>query len=272
MSMKPGDRPMSLPMKLIFLFVVANAYAGAVSLILFPADTESLFFWKITPPINAVLFGTLYLIAGSVVLLAVIRGRWEPARYLTPMVIPFSLLLLLATLLHLDKFTLGFKLYYWLGVYIVAPTATLFFFWQYEHARAKWRVQNNQVQPIIRWLAVGLGGLLAIYVLTSFISPDLIVNFWPWPLTPLLAKAFASWLAALSGGLLWFGWERDWKLLQPVAYLMALIPVATLAVLAINRGQLKPADINLYIFVVALVGLGLCGVLIAVVQGRSKAD
>lgn len=269
--MKPGDRPMSLLMKLIFLFVVANAYAGAISLIFFSADTESLFFWKISPPINAVMFGTLYLIAGSVVLLAVIRGRWEPARYLVPMVLPFSLLLLLATLLHQDKFTAGFKLYYWLVVYIVAPAATLFFFWQYERFRTSWPAVREPLRPLTRWLAVGLGGLLALYVLTSFIAPDLVVNFWPWPLTPLLARAFAAWLAALGGGLLWFGREGDWKRLQPVAYLMAIIPVATLAVLAIDRDQLKPVDINLYLFVAALLGLGLCGVLIAVVQSRTKA-
>ncbi len=268
--MKPGDRPMSLSMKLIFLFVVANAYAGAISLIFFPGDTESLFFWKIAPPINAVLFGMLYLIAGSVVLQAVIRGRWEPARYLTPMVIPFSLLLLLATLLHLDKFTPGFKLYYWLVVYIVAPAATIFFFWHYEHSSPKWSGQNNQVQPFIRWFAVGLGGLLAVYVLVSFISPEFVVNFWPWLLTPLLAKAFAAWLAALGGGLLWFAWEPDWKRLQPVSYLMALIPVATLVVLIFNRDQLKAVDLNMYVFVVALVGLGICGAIVTVVQAMSK--
>jgi hypothetical protein len=264
--MQPGDKPMSVLMKLIYLFVVANAYAGAFSLIFYPGSTDSLFFWKITPNINAVLFGALYLVAGSVVLLAVIRGSYELARYLTPMIIPFSCLLLLATLLHLDKFTPGIKLYYWVVVYIVAPTATIFFYWQFERAGASRQVKSSEVKPLARWFAVALGALLAIYVLTSFLLPDVIVNFWPWLLTPLLAQAFGAWLAALAGGLLWFGWERDWKRLQPLAYLMTLIPIATLAVIAFDQADLKTTGVNLFIFVAALIGLGLCGVLIVVLQ------
>ena len=110
--MNPLYKPMSLPMKLVLWFVVANAYAGAISLIVFPTDTRATFFWQIAPPINAGLFGVLYLAAGSVVLRAVLHGRWEPARYLTAMVPAFTGLMLLTTLLHLDKFDQGPKLYY----------------------------------------------------------------------------------------------------------------------------------------------------------------
>jgi hypothetical protein len=270
--MQPGDKRMSIWMKLIYLFVVANAYAGAISLIFFPGNTDSLFFWKITPNINAVLFGALYLVAGSVVLLAVIQGSYELARYLTPMIIPFSTLLLLATLMHLDKFTPGIKLYYWGAVYIVAPLATIFFYWQFERAGASWKIKSSPVKPLARWFAIILGALLTLYVLTSFILPDVIVNFWPWLLTPLLAQAFGAWLAALAGGLLWFGWERDWKRLQPLAYLMTLIPVSTLLVIAFDQADLKTTGLNLIIFVAALVGLGLCGVVIAVLQYAGKEE
>ena len=41
---------MSLAMKLVYWFVVFNAYAGAISLLLFPSDTQSTFFWTIAPP------------------------------------------------------------------------------------------------------------------------------------------------------------------------------------------------------------------------------
>lgn len=270
--MQPDDKRMSVLMKLIYLFVVANAYAGAISLIFFPGSTDSLFFWKITPNINAVLFGALYLVAGSVVLLAVIRGSYELARYLTPMIIPFSTLLLLATLLHLDKFTPGLKLYYWMVVYIVAPLATIFFYWQFERAGASWQIKSARVKPLARWFAIILGIMLALYVLTSFLFPDVIVNFWPWQLTPLLAQAFGAWLAALAGGLLWFAWESDWRRLQPLAYLMALIPVSTLLVIAFDQADLKTTGFNLIVFVGALVLLGLCGVLIAVLQYAARSE
>jgi hypothetical protein len=82
--METTDRPMSTLMKVVFWFVAANALVGACSLIFFPADTARLFFWEIKPPINAALFGALYLGGAAVVALVTYRARWEQARFLIP--------------------------------------------------------------------------------------------------------------------------------------------------------------------------------------------
>ena len=55
------DRPLSLAARVTLWFVATNALIGATSLILFPTRTATLFFWEIAPPINAALFGALYL-------------------------------------------------------------------------------------------------------------------------------------------------------------------------------------------------------------------
>ena len=44
MEMDSTYKPMSLFMKIVFWFVAINALAGAISLILFPANTDTLFF------------------------------------------------------------------------------------------------------------------------------------------------------------------------------------------------------------------------------------
>jgi hypothetical protein len=62
-------------MKVVFWFVAVNALAGALLLIFFPGDTARLFFWEISPPINAALFGALYLGGAAVVALLTYRGR-----------------------------------------------------------------------------------------------------------------------------------------------------------------------------------------------------
>ena len=66
-------KPMSLPMRLVLAFVAANAFAGAASLMLFPAATDAGFFWALTPPVSAALFGALYLSAGGLVAWAALR-------------------------------------------------------------------------------------------------------------------------------------------------------------------------------------------------------
>src|SRR3712207_653425 len=101
-------KPMSLPMKIVFWFVVANAALGAISLIFFPTTTESTFFWQIAPPISARMFGVLYVAAGMLVLLAVLRGQWESARTVDIMVPFFTGMLLLTTILHMDRFVQDF--------------------------------------------------------------------------------------------------------------------------------------------------------------------
>src|SRR5262245_23416578 len=130
-------KPMSLLMKIVFWFVAINALAGAISLILFPGSTETLFFWKISPPITAALFGALYLGGAVVVSLVTYRGLWEPARYLVPILVSAGVLITLTTFLHLDRFTPGFKLAYWLAVYIVAPLLAIVFYIQHERGGAR---------------------------------------------------------------------------------------------------------------------------------------
>ena len=87
---------------------------------LFPSRTETLFFWEIAPPINAALFGALYLSGAFVVSLVTARGRWEPGRFLVPVLVTAAALISGVTLLHLDRFTPGVRLAYWLLVYVGA--------------------------------------------------------------------------------------------------------------------------------------------------------
>jgi hypothetical protein len=73
--MHAANKSMSLLAKIAFWFIAVNALAGAISLILFPARTGTLFFWEIKPPLTAALFGALYL--GR---LAIWRPSWfQPA-------------------------------------------------------------------------------------------------------------------------------------------------------------------------------------------------
>jgi hypothetical protein len=110
--METTDRPMSTLMKVVFWFVAANALVGACSLIFFPADTARLFFWEIKPPINAALFGALYLGGAAIVALVAYRGRWEQTRFLIPILVSAGALISVTTLLHLDRFSPGPRLGY----------------------------------------------------------------------------------------------------------------------------------------------------------------
>lgn len=257
--MNGAYKPMSLPLKLVLWFVVANAYAGALSLILFPTNTQSTFFWEIAPAINAAMFGVLYLAAGSLVLQTVLRGQWEPARYLVAMVPVFTGMMLLTTLLHLDKFDKGLELGYWLTVYIVASLAGIIFYLYYERGGANWQVVSEPIARSTRVAAVTTGAFAVLVAVVAYSFPNLIARSWPWTISPLMIRVFISWLSAFAVSLLWFGVDRDWGRVQPVATLLVASAVLMLLMLLLNSDDLKAGSVSVWLFGAGIILIGLLG-------------
>ncbi|MCB9433459.1 MAG: hypothetical protein H6668_15915 [Ardenticatenaceae bacterium] len=85
--MTKATSPMTIFTKIVCWFVAVNALAGAILLLFWPAHTDTLFFWEIRPPLNAALFGALYLGGAVVVGYLTYKGQWEPARFLVPVLV-----------------------------------------------------------------------------------------------------------------------------------------------------------------------------------------
>lgn len=254
--METPNKQMSRSMRVVFWFVVANAYAGALTLILRPSDTKSGFFWEITPPINARMFGIFFLIAGSLVLQAVLVGRWEPARYLAVMIPVFGSMMLVTSLLHLERFDEGFGKYYWLTAYSVAPIAAVLFYLQHERGGANWEVVDEPVSRSTRALAV-LGGVATeIFVVVGYLFPEVLVKRWPWTISPLMVRVFLSWLSGVAVSFLWFSVERDWSRLRPVAPLLVASSALILVVLLLHGDELKGSA---WPFAGAVLAIGVVG-------------
>ncbi|WP_374689868.1 hypothetical protein [Promineifilum sp.] len=254
------NKPLSPFARIIFWFVAVNALIGASSLLLFPTRTATLFFWEITPPINAALFGALYLSGAFVVGLVTARGQWEPARFLVPVLVTAGALISGVTLLHLDRFTPGIRLAYWLLVYVGAPLLALLIYARHERPRANWSV-DEPVRPLTRGVAVALGGLLAVLGLVAIAFPAPVVARWPWPTSPLMVRIFAAWFAAFGAGLLWFLVERDWRRIRLIPIMMTVASALDLLMLFVHRGDVTSTGLNLWLFVLHLALFGAVGLL-----------
>jgi hypothetical protein len=266
--METTDRPMSTLMKVVFWFVAANALVGACSLIFFPADTARLFFWEIKPPINAALFGALYLGGAAVVALVTYRARWEQARFLIPILVSAGALISITTLLHLDRFSPGPRLVYWLVIYVGAPLLALLFYVQHERSGANWTV-NRLVTRATRTLAVTVGAVLVVLGILALIWPESVVAQWPWPITPLMVRIFASWFSAFGVGLLWFWVERDWERIRHVADLMIAAAGLDLLMVFVYRQDLTSVGPSLWLYCFHLALFGLVGLLMYWLQRKA---
>ncbi|MDQ3854892.1 MAG: hypothetical protein M3281_00685 [Chloroflexota bacterium] len=250
-------------MRLVLGFVALNAFAGALSLMVFTTGTSATFFWTIAPPINAAMFGALYLAAGLAVAVAAIRGLWEPARYLAPMIPAFTGMMLVTTLLHLDRLDHGFELYYWIFIYVFAPLAGIFLYVSHERGGADWHVESSSVSGQLRVAAIVVGAATALFATVCFVLPSAVVRLWPWTISVLMVRVFASWLFAFAGALLWFAPERDWARLRPVGYMLLVTAVLLGLVLGIHSGDVNWSAWTAKAFIVAVVCIGVLGAAIA---------
>jgi hypothetical protein len=268
--MSSKETLMSPLVRAVFLFVAVNALVGAISLMVFPNQTETLFFWKITPALSATMFGALYLGGAVAVTHAVWRRYWETARYLVPVLVAAGILLTLTTLLHLDRFTPGIRLAYWLIIYIGAPLLALAFWWYYEiRQQANWDVVGQAVTPLTRLLALVTGAGLVLFGVVAFVRPDLVIAVWPWPISPLMVRVFAAWFTAFAPGLFLFWWERDWNRLYPIASLMIAAAALDLLMTVVHRADLTGSPLQVAVFCAHLAAFGLIGVAMHLAQRQS---
>lgn len=253
--------------RLIFWFVAINAFAGAFILMLLPAHTGTLFFWPIEPPINAALFGALYLGGAVVVSLAAWRNAWEPARFLVPILVTAGILISGVTLLHLDKFAAGIRLAYWLVVYVGAPLLALLIYIDQERRGASWP-EATPVHPLNRSIATVIGAVLGVAGLLIIIWPQPVVANWPWPTGALMVRIFAAWFGAFGAGLLWFQVERDWRHLAQIPNLMIAASGLDLLMVLFYYRQIPELSFNFWLYCGHLLVFGLLGLLMHGLQHR----
>ena len=173
--------------------------------------------------------------------------------------------------MHLDKFTAGLRLVYWLVVYIGAPLLALLIYLDQERRGAYWQVLVP-VRPLTRWIAMVTGGVVAVAGLLLIIWPQTARAYWPWPTSPLMVRIFAAWFLAFGAGLLWFHVERDWRRLIMIPNLMIAAAGLDLLMIFIHRQQITGADINLWLYCGHLVLFGLVGLLLHGLQYRFSAS
>ena len=186
----------------IRLVALPLLFIAGVQLFILSEQTEFYFAWTISLPLTAAFLGAGYWAAMGVAYM----NWWDTApvaaRTTGPTAIAATLMLGVATFLHIDKFHLNspalltrFVTWVWIIVYVITPFIFLWIWFAYgrgsdETVGAKplpgWVRAGNLFQAVFTLLA---GALL-------FFAPGSIIPFWPWELTPLTARAISAWFIA----------------------------------------------------------------------------
>ncbi len=208
----PRDRVHGFTRAVAGLLAVVVVYA-AVVLYLFPDRAAQLFAWKIQPPMNAAFMGAAYA-NGVVFLLAAITGRhWHRIAAPHVGVFAFASLLLLATILHWDRFTHGHPVFWaWVFVYATAPVLVPLAFARNRGEDPGTPDPFDAVVPRpVRVLWAAAAGAFLAACLVAFVQPERVIAIWPWKLTPLTARVTISFYALLGVAPLTVVGEPRWS-------------------------------------------------------------
>ncbi len=215
-------------------------FLAGFQLFVLTEQTEHYFAWTIQPPLTAAFLGAAYWASFVLEVMASREKWWDRTRIAIPTVLVFTMVTLLATLLHIDRFHFNssepiavFASWFWLAIYVVVPPLLLVFL--YRQLRV-----SGKDEPRLRGLPVWLRGLLGIQAvvllgvgIALFLAPQIASVVWPWKLTALTARAVAAWLIGLGIGAGQAVYENDFARLR--AAMMSYTFFGLLELLAVAR-------------------------------------
>lgn len=214
MRAAPPAEDRILPLtRVVAVVVIAILLLGSAVLYLLPDQTDRRFAWTIHPTMTAMLMGAGYGAALYFFVRVLTERRWHRVGRGLLATTLFTWMMLGATVLHWNKFRHGsvpFLLWFW--VYVV--TAVL--------VPAVWLVNRGQdpgtpedpdaeLPRVVRG-AMAVAGVAVLAVAAwMYLFPASAISVWPWLLTPLTARAVASFVALPGVGWLVIASDPRWS-------------------------------------------------------------
>jgi len=253
------------------LLVLAIANGGF--LYLAPSRAETDYAWSISPPINAAFLGAGYLAGTVATALVVFVARWWRSLRVLPLPLAaLSLSLLAATAIHADRFRWDFApTWLWTAVYVTVPVLVVLV-WRLQEQAAPSGAPADPRLRLLRGWSGALGLVMLVGALALFAAPDAGADVWPWPLTPLLGRAVASWYLLIGTSLVTaaVSLRRGHEVVIPYATLLAWT-VLLLLLPALHADDLAGRSVALTIWLAGhavLLGLALYAVWLGVALMR----
>lgn len=187
--MAESDNP-ALPgaLRAFSAFVILVLLVGAG--LFFTADlVKPRWPWPLTP-FNARFLGSFYIAELVAMVALLVWNRWSPARMILTMAFVFTLVVTIASAMHLDRFNFDRKNgWLWFIVYGASVIVSGWFLW-----RARGTPPVAAAPTAQRWRGLFLveALILVLYGLGLLIAPALFAAFWPWPADVFHAQVYSA--------------------------------------------------------------------------------
>lgn len=270
-----AGRPTIVSMRWLLIIAGALVFLAGAPLVLVPDQTERYFAWTIQPPITAAFLGGSYWAACVFELLSSRERVWARARLAIPAVLVFTILTLIVTLVHINRFHFNFPFtdpdarpaeaftvvgtWFWLAIYLLVPLAMGVLLVRQVRTPG---VDPAPVAPlgrVARSVIVVQAILIAPLGVALLVAPLAVAPLWPWKLTALTARAVGAWLVGLSITGVQALYENDRTRLGPAgvaAMVWGILEVLFIARFAGTLDWTRPNAWIYSLFVVSVIGIG----------------
>ncbi len=182
----PGTRWLSL-------FIAPFLLVAFERLYVFPAHTQRLFAWTITPTMTPMTLAAAYLGGAYFFVRAVRERRWSSIKAGLPAVTVFATLLGIATILHWDRFNHAHPAFWvWTFLYATAPFLVAWAWLANRRYAAPATEDEERIGGTARGFAAVAGVGVFGWGAVMFIAPTNIIPLWPWALTPLTCRVLGA--------------------------------------------------------------------------------
>jgi hypothetical protein len=215
----PRDDSVLQAMRVVALVVVAVLLPALVILWGLPGRTADLWAWTIKPDLTPIFMGAGYGAGAYFFTRVYLARRWHEVSVGVISAAVFALLMLVATIVHYDKFNHGdaptlaaIAFYGWTSVYILSPWVVAGLWWRNQRSDPRVPEPGEAlVPPAVRLAArvAAIGALLAAAVV--LIAPSVAIDNWGWNLTPLTARVIGCFTAQVGTGFLLLSLDPRWS-------------------------------------------------------------
>jgi hypothetical protein len=250
--------------RLVAAIVVPVLVLAFAILYFMPGQSGERFAWAIQPDLMAMFMGAGYIGGAYLFLRVALGGRWHRVAPGFLPVTAFTISMLLATILHWERFELGhFPFILWLILYVVTPFLIPFLWWWNRHEDPGTPEPGDKVVPAAaRYGLMAAGAIIGLFALLGILAPTTLIDLWVWPLTPLLARVLGGWFALLAVGGLTIGRETRWSAWQIGLTSIFVWHLLVLIAAVVRAGDFKSSVVNWYtiLLVLGLVGMAVLAV------------
>ncbi len=225
------DRDLPFTRVVAALVIVILMFAWIV-LFVMPTQTEHRFAWTIHPTMTAMLMGAGYGSALYFFVRVLTEKRWHRVALGFMPTTVFTWMMLGATFLHWGRFHHGSVPFLaWLWIYLITPfLVPAVWLVNRRHDPGVAEARDTALPSWVRVTMVGVGAGMVAISGWMYVAPASAISAWPWTLTPLTARAVASFVAL--PGVAWLAiagdgrWSAARVMLGTVAIGLVLLLVA----------------------------------------------